>query len=871
MGYGLKYYMNFKNRGTEDLLLVKIYDKIGSSVDNPYNIHNIGIVIDDMLNMTFFWNPLPVNVDSVIIGYSSDGGTSWTEITTGTASPQTITIPQGTYVYRVKLHFTDSSETTYNLFELAPQAQELLPADEALEESVIDNDEEKFKQIRAKQMVLRFVSNANINLSTFCFDPVEDDRYYVTVETITEGRFIFKGYLLPDDAQEPYLSPGNIVELKATDRLGTLKDVALTKDDGSNPKGIFRIIDYLSWALKKTGLSLPINCVHNLRSEESVVSTSFSFVSATKTINFAIQYSWFFSVGKTIRFTGSQSNNRTFTVATVGSGNITVNEAVTDEINLGSAWINCIDVYWHFYKDQYLDAKTFEDEPAVSSLDCYTVLEKILGEDAFITEEKGEWWIKRIDEFDFNDDIVFRYDANGNYILKSSGVNVIKQISKNDSSQFINKATTVSPVRAMKYVKETFEYEYPKEIPCNNNFIRGAANPSLDGSFHDVDGDGSTKSYKAFNLDCWTMKKGFDGSGVPDSQAYIRRIYNNVNYEVERYLVIKPSANPADINGGSFYGEQYLESEPIPINAQDKFTFSYDVRTASNFSGGQDRFLGRIILHGNDNSWWVLDYETLLDSTTPLKWWDSLNRTIYSAFGLVRFSATDITETDWNTFNIDAPPCPISGDIYIWLTQFHQIHSSSDDIDIFYKNISFDYNPLINGSYKKYTGQSNKVSNALNFQSNRQAQLYISDSPKKLFKGSLLLYKSNAYELSNRFYNAAVFPDGPPNYDYMHPYSYLISFSVWNQYNRLFRIFRASLLGLDAASTDADLRCNTPGLIHKFRIADSSPHNNNKYFQLLSYVKNWKGQLWTATLKEIYDVDKGKKYDDAWEFKYEEE
>jgi hypothetical protein len=70
---------------------------------------------------------------------------------------------------------------------------------------------------------------------------------------------------------------------------------------------------------------------------------------------------------------------------------------------------------FHWYDVVYLDAKTFESEIGESE-NCYTVLEKILGEDCFITQWKGNWWIFRLDEMENNPVYVAEFDLVGTYI-----------------------------------------------------------------------------------------------------------------------------------------------------------------------------------------------------------------------------------------------------------------------------------------------------------------------------------------------------------------------------------------------------------------------------------------------------------------------
>lgn len=51
---------------------------------------------------------------------------------------------------------------------------------------------------------------------------------------------------------------------------------------------------------------------------------------------------------------------------------------------------------------RYLHALTFETNIGEFD-DCYTVLEKILGENSYLSQEKNRWYIKRVDEYDNHD------------------------------------------------------------------------------------------------------------------------------------------------------------------------------------------------------------------------------------------------------------------------------------------------------------------------------------------------------------------------------------------------------------------------------------------------------------------------------------
>ena len=182
-----------------------------------------------------------------------------------------------------------------------------------------------------------------------------------------------------------------------------------------------------------------------------------------------------------------------------------------------------------------------------------------------------------------------------------------------------------------------------------------------------------------------------------------------------------------------------------------------------------------------------------------------------------------------------------------------------------FQNLRFDYQRFINGSYAKYGGQYNKLSQTGTYRANITEQVYISDNINKLFKGALFKLVSGKYLPAGRWYNAAVFPGGLPDAQYLKSYGNTQAYSVWNQYRNTMRIFEASLTGIDS-----DLYRNLPTLIHQYRFADSNPNVDNKFFMLVNFSMNFYLCEWTATLVEVYDSAAGKRYDDLYELKFEQ-
>lgn len=127
--------------------------------------------------------------------------------------------------------------------------------------------EDKRSIIRSVRLAFAFRSTDTHYLSIFTEG--EDNRWKVEAYLNTTATTPFyTGYLIPDGTQEMFLDPELFeVELTATDNLASIGEQPLKKADGTIPKGHFRLIDYISWALQKTFLQLQINVVMNLREE----------------------------------------------------------------------------------------------------------------------------------------------------------------------------------------------------------------------------------------------------------------------------------------------------------------------------------------------------------------------------------------------------------------------------------------------------------------------------------------------------------------------------------------------------------------------------------------------------------------------------
>lgn len=639
--------------------------------------------------------------------------------------------------------------------------------------SVIDNDENKFTPIRAHQLEISFLATEDINLNTFAEGA--DNRWFVELSFLngTDLNRIFTGYLSLNDLDEDFLDEPNVVTLTATDHLGSLKDVPLVDFNGINPKGKYSIVEYLTMALRGTGMTISLNIAHSLWGDNMVVK---------------------------------------------------------DGVDLG---------WWY----TYLDAKTFEDEIG-TCLDCYTVLERILGQDSFLTQYRGEWWVVRVEEMDGRGLKVHRFDINGAYVSTTARTIYEKEIYKDGDAFFSGEATYVTYDRPYKSVKEIYTYEYPKEIIDNIDFARGGVFGIINA------GENAT----AYHLEDWTPGVGY-GGGAPIN-SYIKRVFEE-GYEKERYVVIP--AHPASYQGLT------IRSNAIQIVKGDRFTFSIDFKYSAQWSNNVAHIAGIELMGSDGVKYFLLNNGP---ANNPNSWIVAADQTEtgYSTLSYT-YPSNGSDKTQWATLSVDAPAAPVAGDLYIYL------NNDQYDLEGNFQNLNFNYKPYINGSYQEYKGQYFKTSQPLAQQNDYSAKIeddvYLSDSPRKLFKGALWAKRIMTIlgqEDVSWFLTTKWIDRSNTAFAEWKPYGWWQAFSAWNQYRRTMRLFDVQVQGCYGS----DLF----GLIHLFKLLDASKHTDNKRFMLLHYELDLRACSWTGFLAEMIDTTKGKTYsevDNQLEFKFMED
>lgn len=721
--------------------------------------------------------------------------------------------------------------------------------------SVIDDDEDKFTPIRGKQAEIKIHTNTTIDIDTFCEG--DDERFYV--EVFVDTLIIFRGYLIIPDMQQDFLPDPNVLTLTATDNLGTLKDVPLTDSDNAVPQFDHKLIDYIQWSLRKTGVIQNINVVNNLKHGSGTLTSDVIFAIDVDSNNVILTPATdFFYKGQRIRVTGTVSNDGEFTV--IGSGlnlvQITiVNEAVVAETASGILFED-ISSESHFYDAVYLDAKTFEANIGILE-DCYTCLTKILGEDSVLFQAKGEWWIVRIDEIeDFEG--VFQMDTatfDSDGVYQSNAIRIFtKAIGINDTMWMSNDDAVVIPDRALSFVKETYKFENPQELICNIALERG----ELIGDLPNETIKGAVYNVQNYIPECWTLKKNISTDLTTDTDGWIKT-YSQNGYVKNRSISIENS--PSD----DFY--KWVSDVRVPMNQGDKFTIGCEFIYKTNLSlagPGSHVTIAMyyIRLYGDDGTFWTLyatdgpDAGFFAGSGTIPKWIPS--NAAWTLNPQLCYYETQSDDGDFSSpvrSSIDSAPLPVSGRLEIGLVSSIQTSTSAKE----FQSISFDYIPFINGSYQRYTGQYHKVSQIGDNKAARDNQVFMSDSPSLLFKGAMKIFNGVEYVLTFSF----------TDHNHVTPklYGEIQAYAVWNQYRNSARNFDCNIDLLDSATTETSVYDGVD-LIHKIDLTDVDKNTLNRYFLILHYEQDFNLLAMKCFIASLFRTDIGKVYTDEHIFKF---
>lgn len=522
----------------------------------------------------------------------------------------------------------------------------------------------------------------------------------------------------------------------------------------------------------------------------------------------------------------------------------------------------------------YMQMKTFEKDfnEAVS---CYAALEIICSYHLSIKQFNGQWWVENIDEKTSNSAYLFRFDYTGAYVDQPTPTTYIQQIGKTQPLKLINKDAVLSYVRPYKFIKLTFNYQYPKEILDNIDFSRGVTTigSSVSVTLSDyIEGATGTGYLQKYAVEDWTVGRYAVNNETSIASTtvspYIVKIFSdsNLTYELTRYVVVPWT------DRGYFTDSLpsvYLRSNSVLVEAGDKGVVSVDYKFNVNTVGDYVNTVG-LILKGDNGKFYV--------GTSQGLWVDTAvyGTSLVSLYQYFALSAPKYTSSadkiKWQTYGLEMPPVPVGGELYFYLSAGAN-HGGTGNPDAHFTNLQFTYIPKINGSYSKYSGQSSKIEQSGNYKANIDDRISMSDSPKKLFNGAMFKLIAGKYVLTQRWFsggdllNQGITPPYPPPDSYLHPFGHLQAYAVWNQFNRRMIEISGTVKGLRLGTS------TVPDLIDTYKIDATTDAGTqvttDKEFMPVGLEHEFENEEWNTTISETADSTIPKDFTTPLKFKYE--
>lgn len=507
----------------------------------------------------------------------------------------------------------------------------------------------------------------------------------------------------------------------------------------------------------------------------------------------------------------------------------------------------------HAFFDNYVNALTFETDVDKRE-DCFTVLTKILESfGCFLTHDNNGWWIIRWDEYDRIGASVLTHRTanftNAGVFVDYTLENLTKRLAHDQDVLYEGYFMSFDSAqrryqRRAKSVTHEYKFEQPKEVPCNSGFTRGTV-------------DDDVLPLKTYVPSCWTLKRGWGvNETTPNSEMRIWVRYDVNDNEDARYLVFTPQA----ASGGEF---NYGVSEGVDVHTKDKFEFSVDYSADSDnaVDGPASIGIAAVVLYGVDSSVWILGDNVTSSSDPQVPEWKLTNVDLSTNFDYYQwfFSADSGDEdyTDFRTYSIESTPCPVDGVVKIHLFAANQSGAAIDDFAIRYNNLQFNYIPLVGGTYQRVNGQSHKVTGDNDSRKEITHPMYLSDSPKKLFKGALKKFDGTNYVLTETWSD---FGGGLTLQD--SKLGKHIVFQWWNQVRKTRTVIETDVQGIKSSAADG-----IPGMIHRWGIQHGG--QETKWFMMTGFRgMDFYKCGWQGVFVETSDLDGDRSYDDDYLFSY---
>lgn len=393
-----------------------------------------------------------------------------------------------------------------------------------------------------------------------------------------------------------------------------------------------------------------------------------------------------------------------------------------------------------------LHARTFLQNP-LTFYDCYTCLERILAEYFTVYQWNGKWVILRVGELQANVGAKIwhtEYDSAGAIVEVNQNMYNPGAVGRDRLVHPVEVSQSIGSNYAVKSSRYTYNYEVWPELPTNNKFERGTIISNSTGPVYELDENGDDKiplnqigTFQDYFIDDWLFGSFPPGptainnlpalnAGV-DFPAWRRSSSNIYGVEFNREVIIEKSTTET----------QVLQSAVIPVNVGDRLSITFDFKLSFNFNDQLNIAAVQVYVIPNSGGapYWWRDGAGITN-----KW--RRNGAAAEAIFVNYFDGTDKTKV-YKSTSLESQPIPVDGTAYI---QLLNVMDDGLTNQAYFRNFSFTYHPFIAGGYTQIKADYAQTSQNANYKDTIDEDVYISDSPKKLFQGAL--YRENLTDLT---------------------------------------------------------------------------------------------------------------------------
>lgn len=568
-------------------------------------------------------------------------------------------------------------------------------------------EDDPLAPIKGSTLTINLTTSNGLSLLDFYSD--NDNEFRVKLIDETTFNTLFDGFIQQDDCSEVQVDFVHTITLTATDNLGTIKDIGLGRAAelfgdliavGGIPvafvPGSYIVIDW--------GADWPVRPGQTF----TVGGSTFTMVTNLGEIDGTYD-GWCIQVVEIIPSVPPGTLAITYKETQSLDGYVPLMTFI--KLCLRATYVQNmgLNVYNHITPSDgeifvaTFQTRIFEDVTILGNtflknneyMSCYDVLEIIMKRfNMSCFQSLGSWWIVRypdlfldfeegqtvIDYYNYNSDFVYvdLLQINKSYVIATNG--------------YVETGLLKSIIRPFRRTLETFNYVQPEDLLENSQFTN--LGPLINNY---VDGTNTIYNYY---LNRWIH--GGDGD------TPIRIVYDVNNKEIERYV--------------SCPFNSFADSQPIEINIDDTFEYSFSIRTNIGPSGAFLYVLLNMITLTDGTITYYLKNDGSWTTTEDLN-----NLTIALSSG------QDMKE--WTAATFKANKAPINGVLTIKIRPCTYF-VVDPDMETYWKDLKLTVSHIVAGQ-GQVNGHTHNASQSRKLNNVNDVEILIDNSLRSTISGTL--------------------------------------------------------------------------------------------------------------------------------------